>query len=137
MYFLLVWLVLVIFLCVAFNWIPQFIAKFCSICPLVCPPLSLRQNFVNLRDSAEAVAAYLCPCCHYSLLSPSEGTQWRGKKVIKIRIVNENGKFEGFSLKSKVFLCRNNTFLIYKTFFYVKVWQMFSNSLFDEILSLW
>ena len=53
---------LVILLLVAFHWIPQFIAQFCSICPFVCPPLPLRLNCINLRDRAEAAAAHLCPC---------------------------------------------------------------------------
>ena len=109
---------LVILLLVAFHWIPQFIAQFCSICPFVCPPLPLRLNCINLRDRAEAAAAHLCPCCHFSLLSPFEETKWRSKKVIKPWILIENGTFEGFSLKSKLFLYRN------KTFWFIKLCSM-------------
>ena len=109
---------LVILLTVAFHWIPQFIAQFCSICPFVCPPLPLRLNCINLRDRAEAAAAHLCPCCHFSLLSPFEETKWRSKKVIKPWILIENGTFEGFSLKSKLFLYRN------KTFWFIKLCSM-------------
>ena len=101
-----------------FGWIPQFIAQFCSICPFVCPPLPLRLNCINLRDRAEAAAAHLCPCCHFSLLSPFEETKWRSKKVIKPWILIENGTFEGFSLKSKLFLYRN------KTFWFIKLCSM-------------
>ena len=94
---------LVILLLVAFHWIPQFIALICSICQFVCPPPSMRQNCINLRDRAEAASAHLCPCCHFYLLSPFEETKWRSKKVIKPWILIENGTFEGFSLKIKLF----------------------------------
>ena len=48
------------------------------------PTLPLQiANFINLRDRAEAAAAHLCPYCHFSLLSPSEETKWRSKKVKK------------------------------------------------------
>ena len=102
----------------AFHWIPQFIAQICSICQFVCPPPSMRQNCINLRDRAEAASAHLCPCCHFYLLSPFEETKWRSKKVIKPWILIENGTFEGFSLKSKLFLYRN------KTFWFIKLCSM-------------
>ena len=61
--------------------------------------------YYNVRDREEAAAAaHLCLFGHFSYLSPFEGTKWMSKKVIKPWIVKENGKFEGFSLTSKIFL---------------------------------
>jgi len=52
---------LVILLLLAFHWIPQFIAQFCSICPFVCPPLPLRLNCINLRDRARLLLPICAP----------------------------------------------------------------------------
>ena len=111
-------LYLMVGLLLPFYWILKSKAHFWLICPFVCPPLFLIKNFINLRDRAEAAAAHLCPCCHFSLLSPFEETKWRSKKVIKPWILIENGTFEGFSLKSKLFLYRN------KTFWFIKLCSM-------------
>ena len=109
LYLMIVWLL-------PFYWILKSKAHFWFICPFLCPPLFLLKNCINLRDRAEAAAAHLCPCCHFSLLSPFEETKWRSKKVIKPWIDIENGKFECFSLNSKLFLNKNKTFWLTKLF---------------------
>ena len=75
-------LYLVIYLLLAFPWIPQFIAQFCSICPFYASSFMI-ENFINVRDRAEAAAAHLCSCCHSPLLPPLRKQNGGAKKVIK------------------------------------------------------
>ena len=82
-----------------------------------CLPSSISdKNFTNLKIEQRLLLPICAHAAIFSLLPPFEETKWRSKRVITPWIDIENEKFQGYSLRSKLFLNKNKTFCYKKLF---------------------